>query len=106
MQGTGNWPSSGAKTFTPTWVFGPTNYNGMLDANTASGDMPGTLDYESYGPFSRLYGTYDSTKTTYFGFIVLNDPANITSFDPATTGFGIHSNTNFRNMVLNWFIPS
>lgn len=106
MQGTGNWPTGGGKSFTPTWVFGPTNYNGMLDANTAAGDMPGTLDYESYGPFSCLYGTYDSSKTTYFGFIVLNDPANITSFDPATTGFGIHSNSNFRDMVLNWFIPS
>jgi hypothetical protein len=67
--------------------------------------MPGILDHESLGPFSTKYGTFDSTKTTYFGFLVFNSDTDLATFDPNSTGYGIHSNTNFRDMTLNWFIP-
>ena len=105
MQGTGSWPTSGSNRFMPTWLFCPDNYNGMLTAAQTTGDMPGTLDHEALGPFSTKYGTFDSTKATYFGFLVLNNPADLATFNPNSTGYGIHSNSNFRNMTLNWFIP-
>ena len=105
MQGTGNWPSSSTSSFSPTWVFAPDNYNGMLPAGSTTGDMPGVLDHESYGPFSTQYGTFDSTKTTYFGFLVLNSDSDLATFNPSSTKFGIHSNKNFIDMTLNWYIP-
>ena len=103
MQGTGSWPTSGSSRFRPTWVFCPDNYNGMLTAAQSAGDMPGTLDHVALGPFSTKYGTFDSSKTTYFGFLVLNDPADLSTFDPTSTGYGIHSNQYFQDMTLNWF---
>lgn len=106
IQGTGTWPTAGTSTFSPSWVFAPGGYNGMLPAGTAQGDMAGTLDHELYGPFTCKYGTFDSTKPVYFCFLVLNDPANIEAFDSATTAFGIHSNQYFQNFSLNWFIPA
>jgi hypothetical protein len=106
MQGTGTWPTSGSSRFRPTWVFAPDNYNGMLNASQTTGDMPGILDHEALGPFSTKYGTFDSTKTTYFGFLVFNSDTDLATFDPNSTGYGIHSNSNFKDMTLNWFIPA
>jgi hypothetical protein len=103
MQGTGTWPTSGSSRFRLTWLFCPDNYNGMLTAAQTTGDMPGTLDHEALGPFSTKYGTFDSSMTTYFGFLVLNDPADLATFDPYSTGYGIHSNQYFKDMTLNWF---
>lgn len=105
MQGTGTWPTSGSSRFKPTWVFAPDNYNGTLTAQQTTGDMPGILDHESLGPFSTKYGTFDSPKTTYFGFLVFNSDTDLATFDPNSTGYGIHSNSNFKDMTLNWFIP-
>lgn len=106
MQGTGAWPTGASSRFRPTWVFAPDNYNGMLPADQTTGDMPGILDHESLGPFSTKYGTFDSTKTTYFGFLVFNSDTDLATFDPNSTGYGIHSNSNFKDMTLNWFIPA
>lgn len=103
MQGTGTWPTGANSRFRPTWLFCPDNYNGMLTAAQTTGDMPGTLDHETLGPFSTKYGTFDSSMATYFGFLVLNNPADLATFDPYSTGYGIHSNQYFRDMTLNWF---
>ena len=105
FQGTGTWPTSTTHTYTPTWIFCPPGYNGMLPAGTDTGDMPGTLDHELYGTFGCIYGTYDTAKSVYFGFLVLNDPSDLAGFNPATKKFGIHSNTNFKDMTLNWYSP-
>ena len=102
FQGTGNWPTSGNVSFRPTWVFCPDMYNGMLTASQTAGDMSGTLDHEAYGPFTTKCGTFDSTKSTYFGFLVLNDPSALVNFSGTTTPFAIHSNQYFRDMTLNW----
>lgn len=48
--------------------------NGHLDVGQGSTDMPGTLDYSTYGAFTREYGTYDSTQDVYFVFLVTNVP--------------------------------
>lgn len=106
IQGTGTWPTGANPTFSPSWVFAPGGYNGMLPAGTAQGDMAGTLDHELYGPFTCKFGTFDPTKPVYFCFVVLNNPADIESFDSATTAFAIHSNQYFVTFPLNWFIPA
>lgn len=106
FQGTNSWPTSKNSNYIPTWIFGPTGYNGTLNASTTAGDMPGTLDHERYGTLTTRYGTFDSAKSEYLGFLVLNNSAYITAFDPATTPFAIHSNTNFSaSMPINWYIP-
>ena len=101
VQGTGSWATGSGSSFMPTWVFAPDYYNGMLPASATTGDMPGVLDHESYGPFSTKYGTFDSNKTTYFCFLVFNTDTAIASFNSSTTPFAIHSNKNF----IDWFIP-
>lgn len=106
FQGTGSWPTGGSSAYAPTWIFCPGNYNGTLPSGQDKGDMPGTLDHETYGPFECRYGTFDSTKQVYFGFLVLNDPSHLSGFNPASTKFGIHSNNNFIDMTLNWYIPN
>ena len=105
FQGTGTWPTAAAVTYHPTWIFCSNNYNGMLTASQTAGDMPGTLDETVLGDFTCKYGTFDSTKQVYFGFLVLNDPDDLISFDP-NNEFAIHSNSNFLNCNLSWYIPS
>ena len=106
FQGTGTWPTNATVKYNPTWIFCSDNYNGMLTASQTAGDMPGTLDETIIGDFTCKYGTFDSTKQVYFGFLVLNDNADLASFDPTTTPFAIHSNSNFLNCNLSWYIPS
>lgn len=106
FQGTGSWPTGTGSRFKPTWVFAPDNYNGMLPADVTAGDMPGVLDYETLGTFSTKYGTFDPSGATYFGFLVLNDPADLGTFNPNSTGYGIHSNQYFADMTLSWLIPT
>lgn len=54
------------------------NYNGTLAGGTTAGDMPGTLDNTTIGPFAYKTGTYDSTSAVHFGFYVTDkDPATI-----------------------------
>jgi len=102
----GAYPTASSSQVTPTWIRCSSMYNGMLTASQTQGDMPGTLDYGTYGAMGFEYGTYNQGALTYFGFLVVNDPALISNgtFDPTTSAFGIHSNTNFRNSVLNWFV--
>lgn len=106
FQGTGTWPSTQSGTpYRPTWIFCSDNYNGTLPAGTSEGDMPGTIDHEAIGPLTCKYGTYDSSKQVYFGFLVLNNTADLNTFDATTSPYAIHSNTNFRDCSINWFIP-
>lgn len=105
FQGTGTWPTNGNVSYHPTWIFCSDNYNGMLPAGTSEGDMPGTLDENTIGNMSCKYGTFDSSKQVYFGFLVLNNPADLATFD-STTEFAIHSNNNIWNCNLSWYIPS
>lgn len=107
FQGTGTWPSTTAgQSFTATWIFAPSGYNGTLAAGVTGGDMPGTLDHELYGQFETRYNTFNSASSTYFGFLVLNSSADIFTFDAATTKYGILTNSNFRDTTLNWYEPT
>ena len=65
--------------------------------------MPGTLDYSTYGPFAREYGTYDSLQTTvYFVFLVTNVP--IAQWGGLTDGMGFLYNSNYKvDAGLRWF---
>ena len=84
------------------WVVTPENPNGSLAASQGNTDMPGTLDYSTYGPFTREYGTYDSTKDVYFVFLVTNVP--IAQWGGLTDGMGFLYNSNFKsNAGLRWF---
>ena len=103
FQGTGNWPTAANSNYAPTWIFCTDNYNGTLPSGVDAGDMPGTLDHDSLGPCTCKYGTFDTTQNTYFGFLVLNNTSHLSTFNPSSTPFAIHSNTNFRNMTLNWY---
>lgn len=101
--GTPYYPTSTTSNVPLSWIRVTSMYNGMLTAAQSTGDMPGTLDYSTYGPMDKEFGTFDSTRVVYFGFLVLNSPIN-SSFDWTTTPYGIHSNKNFRNAVINWFV--
>lgn len=101
-QGPG-YPTKSSSSIIPHWIRTTSMYNGMLSARASAGDMPGTLDYATYGPMDKEFGTFDSTRDVYFGFLVLNAPID-SSFDWSTTPFGIHSNNYFKNSVINWFI--
>lgn len=57
-----------------SWLATTDSPNGHLDVGQGNTDMPGTLDYSTYGPFTREYGTYDSTQDVYFVFLVTNVP--------------------------------
>lgn len=73
------------------WCVHTQNYNGTLSASQSSGDMPGTLDYESLGTLSVIEGTFDSTARVNFAFVVTNtsDASDI------LTNRGILYNSNF-----------
>lgn len=98
------YPKNSSSNVPLTWIRTTSMYNGMLTASQSAGDMPGTLDYSAYGPMDKEFGgTFDPNEDIYFGFLVLNAPID-SSFSCASTPFGIHSNNNFRNSVINWFI--
>lgn len=77
-----------------SWLATTDNPNGHLDVGQGNTDMPGTLDYSSYGPFTREYGTYDSTKDVYFVFLVTNVP--IAQWSGLTDAMGFLYNTGFN----------
>jgi hypothetical protein len=56
--------------------------------------MPGTLDYSTYGPITRKYGTYDSSANVYFLFLVTNVP--IANWTGLTDAYGVLYNNNFK----------
>lgn len=104
-QGNG-YPTGTSSHVVPTWIRTTSYYNGMLTSSQSAGDMPGTLDYSTYGPMDKEFGTYYSGYDVYFGFLVVNNSRLISEgvFDPSRDAFGIHSNSNFKDSVINWFI--
>lgn len=84
----------GASGASITWVATTDTPNGNLTTNQGNTDMPGTLDYSTYGPITRTYGTYDSTKDVYFAFLVTNVP--IANWTGLTDAYGVLYNSNFK----------
>ena len=87
------------------WLFTTTGVNGSLASSENQIDMPGTLDFGIYGVFNKEYGTYDSSKTVYFGFLVTNaDPGSWMSL---TQPYALLYNSNYKNnMSFKWFFES
>lgn len=101
VQCTGAPGSSGSSS--TTWVATTDIPNGHLDAGQGNTDMAGTLDYTTYGPITRVYGTYNSTKDVYFAFIVMNVP--IAQWTGLSDAYGYLYNGNFNTDAgLRWFI--
>lgn len=100
------YPTGTSSSVVPTWIRTTSMYNGMLTSSQSAGDMPGTLDYSTYGPMDKEFGTYYSGRDVYFGFLVVNNSGLISEgvFDPTVDAFGIHSNSYFKDSVINWFI--
>ena len=92
-----------------SWVVTTDNPNGNLTSSQGNTDMPGTLDYSTYGPFTREYGTYDSTKDVYFVFLVTNTPIAqwsglIDEWGGLIDAMGFLYNSNFKSDAgLRWF---
>lgn len=104
-QGDG-YPTGTSSRVVPTWIRTTSMYNGMLTSSQSAGDMPGTLDYSTYGPMDKEFGTFSANKDVYFGFLVVNISDLISEgvFNPVMDAFGIHSNSYFKDSVINWFI--
>lgn len=77
-----------------TWVATTDTPNGSLTVSQGNTDMAGTLDYSTYGPISREYGTYDSSTNVYFLFLVTNVP--IANWAGLTDPYGVLYNSNFK----------
>lgn len=92
-------------TYQPTWIVTTESYNGMLAAGQANTDMPGTLDFGTYGTFCREYGTYDSTQTVYFVFLVTNTPIANWAGLSGEMAFLYNGNYN-KDAKLRWFFES
>lgn len=87
---------------TITWLVTTNLPNGNLTTTQGNTDMPGTLDYETYGPFAREYGTYDSTKTVYFVFFTTN--VSIDQWTSVNDAHGFLYNSYFNTDArLRWF---
>lgn len=86
-----------------TWAVTTGSPNGSLTVSQGANDMPGTLDYSTYGPFEYEFGTYDSAETVYFCFLVTSFPI-VPFFDLSTDPYGVLYNSNFKaNAGLRWF---
>ena len=84
-----------------TWAVTTAQPNGSLGVNDGNTDMPGTLDYGTYGPFTNEYGTRTSGNT-YFCFLVTNVP--IASWNGLTDAYGVLYNSNFKtDGGFRWF---
>ena len=87
-----------------SWAVTTASPNGSLTVSQGNTDMPGTLDYSTYGPFSLEFGSYDSAGTVYFCFLVTNDPIS-SSFDLSSSPYGVLFNSNFKTDAgLRWFV--
>lgn len=85
-----------------TWLVTTNIPNGNLTTSQGNTDMPGTLDYETYGAFAREYGTYNSNKDVYFVFFATNVP--IDQWNGVTDAFGFLYNSYFKSDAgLRWF---
>ena len=85
-----------------TWLVTTNSPNGNLTTTQGNTDMPGTLDYGTYGAFAREYGTYDSNKDVYFVFFTTNVP--IDQWTGVNDAFGFLYNSYFiSDAGLRWF---
>lgn len=85
-----------------TWLVTTNTPNGSLAVGQGNTDMPGTLDYGTYGPFAREYGTYDSSKSVYFVFLVTN--VSIDLWSGFTDAYGFLYNSYYNaDARLRWF---
>lgn len=87
---------------TVSWLVTTNTPNGSLAVGQANTDMPGTLDYGTYGPFAREYGTYDSSKDVYFTFLVTNVPIDQWGGFTDAMGF-VYSQYYNADAGLRWF---
>jgi len=78
-----------------TWAVTTGSPNGSLAYNQSNTDMPGTLDYTTYGSFAYEFGTYDSAGTVYFCFFVTDVPIS-SSFNLSSSPYGVLYNSNFK----------
>ena len=86
-----------------TWAVTTDSPNGSLTISQGNTDMPGTLDYSTYGTFGYEFGTYNSAGTVYFCFLVTNDPIS-SSFNLSSSPYGVLYNSNFKNDGgFRWF---
>lgn len=76
------------------WVATTDTPNGSLTTSQGNTDMPGTLDYSTYGSITREYGTYDSSASVYFLFLVTNVP--IAEWQGLSDKYGVLYNSNFK----------
>lgn len=83
-----------------TGCYTTTGYNGMLTSNQGNTDMPGTLDYSTYGTFAHSYGTYDADSAVFI-FLVTNVP--IDQWGGLSDAYGVLYNGNFRNTDFWYF---
>lgn len=91
-----------SSTSSTTWVATTDLPNGHLEPSQGNTDMAGTLDYSTYGPISREYGTYDSSQDVYFAFLTLNVP--IAQWNGMSDPYGYLYNSNFlADAGLRWF---
>ena len=94
--------SVGSTTTDLTWLVTTNTPNGNLAVRQANTDMPGTLDYGTYGAFAREYGTYNSSKGVYFVFLVTNVP--IDQWSGFTDAYGFLYNSYYKTDAgLRWF---
>lgn len=77
-----------------TWVATTDMPNGNLTEGQGNTDMPGTLDYSTYGSITREYGTYDSSLSVFFLFLVTNVP--IADWTGLSDAYGVLYNSNFK----------
>lgn len=97
---------SGTRPDAASWIALAESYNGTLTGNQASGDMPGTLDYNSFGAIKYLNGTYDANSDVHFAFLVspLSPTAIWTDgYDPLTdVQWGLLNNNYYVATTLNY----
>ena len=85
-----------------SWLVTTDIPNGNLTESQGNTDMPGTLDYSTYGPFTREYGTYEPQDYVYFTFLVTNVP--IAQWGGLTDAMGFLYNSNYKtDASLRWF---
>lgn len=83
-----------------TGCYTTTGYNGMLTSSQGNTDMPGTLDYSTFGTFAHSYGTYDADSAVFI-FLVTN--VTIDNWGGLNDAYGVLYNGNFRNTDFWYF---
>lgn len=90
-----------------SWCYTTTGYNGMLASSQGNTDMPGTLDYSTYGPFNHEFGSYNSSSDVLFIFLVTNKPIDdgyvLSPWEGLSDAYGVLYNGNFRNTDFKYF---